>query len=261
MAADKSSLVVFVHGMFMTPLCWGALGVALSLARPAHTGSGLARARVFHRRAAGAHPVPSSVRSRLSSLCSTTAASFWRKTRSRFGRAPRWAAGPASAFGGIGAGRVAIDSAPPQGVISPGGPFLKSNWPAINPFAREAEPISLSFEQFQYAFVNGLPPDEQKAAYSRYAVPESRRVGKGPTTAAAAIDFARPRPLLLFIAGSQDHIIPASLNRTNHAKYRASGSVTDFNEFAGRTHFIIGQRGWEEVADYALDWLVRQPTA
>ena len=27
-------------------------------------------------------------------------------------------------------------------------------------------------------------------------------------------------------------------------------------EFAGRTHFTVGQDGWEEVADYALDWAV-----
>jgi hypothetical protein len=60
---------------------------------------------------------------------------------------------------------------------------------------------------------------------------------------------------LLLIAGSTDNIIPASLNKSNHAKYEKSPSVTDFKEFAARTHFIIGQKGWEEVADFVFAWL------
>jgi hypothetical protein len=59
----------------------------------------------------------------------------------------------------------------------------------------------------------------------------------------------------LLIAGSNDHIIPASLNRTNYVKYSRSGSITAFKEFAGRDHFTIGQKGWEAVAEYILGWL------
>src|SRR5829696_8550563 len=34
-------------------------------------------------------------------------------------------------------------------------------------------------------------------------------------------------------------------------------SVTDYKEFPGRSHYsVIGGEGWEEVADYALDWAV-----
>ena len=30
---------------------------------------------------------------------------------------------------------------------------------------------------------------------------------------------------------------------------------TDYKEFEGRSHYsVIGGEGWEEVADYALDW-------
>lgn len=71
----------------------------------------------------------------------------------------------------------------------------------------------------------------------------------------ARVDFKKPHPPLLLIAGSADHIIPAALNRTNYTRYKASSSVTDFKEFEGRTHFIIGQDKWEEVADYILAWL------
>jgi len=105
----------------------------------------------------------------------------------------------------------------------------------------------------QYTFVNTLPITEQRAAYEKYVMPESRRVPRESLTARA--DFEKPHPPLLLIAGSADHIIPASLNHSNYAKYKTSPSVTDFKEFAGRTHFLIGQKDWEEVADYVLAWL------
>jgi hypothetical protein len=33
-------------------------------------------------------------------------------------------------------------------------------------------------------------------------------------------------------------------------------SVTDYKEFPGRAHYTVGQDGWEEVANYALEWTI-----
>jgi pimeloyl-ACP methyl ester carboxylesterase len=153
----------------------------------------------------------------------------------------------------LAAAGVAIDSAPPMGVLTTRWSFLKSNWPHITPFVSQSIPIEMTFARFQYTFVNGLPLEEQRAAYERYVVPESRRVPRESLT--ARVDFRRLHPPLLLIAGSADNIIPASLNKSNHARYKASSSVTGFKEFAGRTHFIIGQKNWEEIADTILSWL------
>ncbi|HTX89966.1 MAG TPA: alpha/beta hydrolase [Anaerolineales bacterium] len=156
---------------------------------------------------------------------------------------------------GLAVGGVAIDSAPPQGVITAQWSFLKSNWPHINPFADRNQPIQMSFKRFQYAFVNGLPESQQQIAFDRYVVPESRRVPGESLTRVAAIDFKKPHSPLLLVAGSADHIIPAALNRANFARYKSTGSVADFKEFPSRTHFIIGQERWEEVADSILAWI------
>jgi pimeloyl-ACP methyl ester carboxylesterase len=151
---------------------------------------------------------------------------------------------------------VAIDSAPPMGIISTKWAFLKSNWPHISPFVPLSKPIAMTFKRFQYTFVNSMTLVEQQNAFERYVVPESRRV---PAEALIAkIDFNKPRPPLLFIAGGTDHLIPASLNRTNYVRYNNSLSETDYKEFPGRVHFTIGQRGWEEVADYVISWLKAQ---
>jgi hypothetical protein len=64
-----------------------------------------------------------------------------------------------------------------------------------------------------------------------------------------------------FIGGEKDEIIPDKLDKKNAEHYSDKGSVTDFKEFPGRGHFICGQPGWEEVADYAANWLSQQLAA
>ncbi len=156
----------------------------------------------------------------------------------------------------MGSAGIVIDSAAPVGVVTLKWSFMKSNLPIINPLKGD-EPCLLTFKQFQYAFTNGMSLKEQQAAFETFAVPESRNVGRS-SLKMGKIDFARSRNPLLFIAGKEDHIIPASLNKTNFDKYKASPSVTNFKEFTGRNHFIIGQSNWKEVADYALEWILKQ---
>src|SRR5258706_712419 len=124
---------------------------------------------------------------------------------------------------------VAIDPAPPAGVFTTEWSFLKANFPVINPFLL-SKPAQMTFEQFQYAFVNTLPLKEQRAAYDRYVVPESRGVPISSLTSAGKVDFARPRLPLLITAAEKDHIVPPGLNRFNFKKYKCP-SVTDFMEF------------------------------
>ena len=46
------------------------------------------------------------------------------------------------------------------------------------------------------------------------------------------------------------------MNKANADKYKAR-AVTDYKEFPGRSHHTVGQDGWEEVADYAIQWAAR----
>ena len=115
----------------------------------------------------------------------------------------------------------------------------------------------MSLDQFVYTFVHTLAPGAQRAAYEEHVVPESRVVGRGTLTSVAQIDFTKPHAPLLFIAGPLDRIIPASLNHANAKKYRHAESITEIEEFPDRTHYIIGQEGWTEVADYVQEWLAR----
>ncbi len=75
----------------------------------------------------------------------------------------------------------------------------------------------------------------------------------------------KDRAPLLFIAVGDDNIMPPAVNQSNVKHYRHVKSVTDYKEFPGRSHYsVIGGEGWEEVADYALEWAVehaKRPTA
>ena len=150
---------------------------------------------------------------------------------------------------------VAIDSAPPQGVISTKWSFIKSALPMLNPFRSTSKPFMMPFEHFQYTFVNGMPLAEQQAIYQSQVVPESLHNLRQSLTSVSRVDFKAEHAPLLLIAGEIDHIIPASLNYSNYRKYRNSKSLTDFKQFAGRNHYIVGQPNWQEVAEYALNWV------
>ncbi|MCI0545593.1 MAG: alpha/beta hydrolase [Actinobacteria bacterium] len=152
---------------------------------------------------------------------------------------------------------VAISSAAPRGVLSTKPSFLKANWGHITPFRSKRRPVRMSFRRFQYAFANNLPEPEQRAAYERYVVPESRRVPAGALTSAAKVDYSRPHPPLLFVSGSDDNVIPVSLVRANAKRYQRSANDPDLAEMPGRNHLLIAQDGWEDVADEVLDWLER----
>ena len=63
---------------------------------------------------------------------------------------------------------------------------------------------------------------------------------------------------VLFISGSEDHIMPPAVQRSNAGHYKSKQTLTERKEFAGRSHFLPAQPGWEEVADYALSWATAQ---
>jgi len=163
----------------------------------------------------------------------------------------------------LGAAGVAIDSAPAKGVL--GLPFstLKVSLPfTINPFNLN-KVGALSEGQFHYAFGNLLSEEESKKAYERYAVPGPDHVlfqasvaNFNPRSATAVNFHNDDRPPLLMIAGGKDHIVPASTTKANFNLYKKSKALTDYKEFPERSHFTLGQAGWEEVADYALNWAV-----
>ena len=169
---------------------------------------------------------------------------------------------------GLGAAGVAIDSAQSAGVPVLPLSTLRSTIQILgNPFTFNSV-VELSPEKFHYAFTNSLTDEESKRVYENLAVPgpahvlwEGALALLNPNAASKVNYHNDTRAPLLFIAGSADHLVPPSINRANVKKYQGSAAVTDYREFPNRTHFIVGEPGWEEVADFALQWAEKNARA
>jgi len=159
---------------------------------------------------------------------------------------------------GLGAAGVAIDPAPPKGVL-PGPNAVRASLPVLLGWNSWRTVRKMSFESFQWSWVHTLDEPAQRAAYDDHVVPTSGRLFMqallAPLTNDTRVryDNASRAPLLI-IAGSLDRTVEARMNRDNHRRYARSGAVTEFREFAGRTHWTCRQPGWEEVADFAVEW-------
>jgi pimeloyl-ACP methyl ester carboxylesterase len=164
---------------------------------------------------------------------------------------------------GLGAAGVGVASATVKGVRDLPLSAIKVAAPALNPFKKD-EAVPLTPEEFHYAFANTLSREESDALYRRYHVPAAGRVLREYASAnfrheaPTAVDFRREaRAPLLFIAFGEDHVMPPKVVGHTEQKYDDAVSLTEFKEFPGRPHFPAVP-GWEDVADYALSWAVKQ---
>lgn len=155
----------------------------------------------------------------------------------------------------LAAAGIAIHPVPPLGVFPYEFSFLKAGWRALGFFTSRKKTYLMSFKTWQYAFVNGMSPDEQKAAYEANTIPESKTVARGGLTTAAKVDFKKPHAPLLITSGDKDTITPAHLNARNFKRYKKNGSIIEYKEFAGRNHYVLGLPTWKEDAEYILNWI------
>ena len=165
---------------------------------------------------------------------------------------------------GFGFAGVGIDSAAPKGVHKLTYAELKSAFPVLSRPGNRHKAVSLTFEEFQYAFANNMSGKDAKKVYNRYAIPDTGKVvfesvfDDFTSHASTNVNYKNDKrnPLLL-IAGSDDHTVPAAVSKSNYDKYKDSTAVTDFHEFKGRSHLIMLEKGWEEVVDYIEQWITK----
>jgi alpha-beta hydrolase superfamily lysophospholipase len=156
---------------------------------------------------------------------------------------------------GLGAAGVAIGTAPPKGILLLPPSTLRAGFPALkNPFNRDGL-CPLSPNQFHYRFTNTLGEADSGRIYDEHYIPGTNRPFFDALSSRAAVDSGMAtRPPLLLVAGSADHISPVPLNRKVLQLQSKAPSATELKEYAGRPHFMAGLDGWEEIADYALNW-------
>jgi alpha-beta hydrolase superfamily lysophospholipase len=166
---------------------------------------------------------------------------------------------------GRGAAGIAIDAAQIKGVLPLPLSALRSTLPVFKNPANKHRAVSLTAEQFRYAFGNAIPQDESDGLYEKWVVPAPGR----PLFEAAAANFSPHSPAkvhtdnpdrgpLLLMMGGRDHTVPEAVSKSTFKQYRHSTAVTDLVEFDDRWHSLTFDSGWSEVADACLVWLDKQ---
>jgi pimeloyl-ACP methyl ester carboxylesterase len=152
---------------------------------------------------------------------------------------------------------ISIDGAPPKNVFAPPA-TIKAVLPVVNPFKGNAAYMGTK-DWYHHSFFNNYTREESDKLYEQIAVPESRKIARDTLLKSfASIDFKKPHNPLLFIGGSNDNIFASSFTKKIAGSYKDKNSITDFKEFEGKSHFICGEEGWENVADYILNWIGKQ---
>jgi pimeloyl-ACP methyl ester carboxylesterase len=156
---------------------------------------------------------------------------------------------------GLGAAGVGVDPGQVRGVI-PRPRALLSALPVLMAWRGWSRVLPMTFEQFASNFAQTLPAAEMRPSYDRYIVPTPGRIYfQAAVGIGTGINAKNPdRAPLLLISGEKDRTVDPSTIEANYRKQRHAPSVTDFKSFPGRSHFLCAEPGWEEVADYAIEW-------
>ncbi|MEU3464714.1 alpha/beta hydrolase [Streptomyces sp. NPDC006733] len=164
----------------------------------------------------------------------------------------------------LAAAAVAIDAAQIKGVLPLPLSALRATLPVFKNPGNKHRAVSLTADQFRFAFGNAVSAAESAELFERWAIPAP---GK-PLFEAAAANFNPHSPAkvdtanssrgpLLLMTGGKDHTVPEAVVRATLKQYRHSEAVTDITDFPDRGHSLTIDSGWREVADAALAWLRR----
>lgn len=169
---------------------------------------------------------------------------------------------------GLGAAGVGIEAAAVKGVYDVPLSTLKSTFSILRNPLNRGKATMLTEKQFRYGFTNTFTDEAAKAAYERYPIPCANRVlfqlalANFPWENATKVDFRKPdRAPLLFVYGEEDHVVPARVGAKLAKKHGRSIAPVDYRSYPGRAHFTMVQEGWEELADFVLDWAVEHAAA
>lgn len=157
---------------------------------------------------------------------------------------------------------IAIDAAQIKGVLPVPLSALRATLPVFKNPGNKHRAVSLSAEQFRYAFGNAVSPEESDELFERWTIPapgrplfEAATANFDPHSPAKVATDNEARGPLLLIASGQDHTVPESVTRSTYKQYRHSDAVTELMTFPDRGHSLTIDSGWVEVADTCLKWL------
>jgi pimeloyl-ACP methyl ester carboxylesterase len=152
---------------------------------------------------------------------------------------------------------VLLSPMPPQGINVLSRASLSMFRTTLTRWGFWRRPTRPTLPDAEASMLGHLPPEEQRRVYERL-VHESGRVAcetgfwfVDPHRAKFVVASRVVCPVLV-VAGSDDSLHPPWMMRAVASRY---GRTSTYKEFAGHGHWLVGEPGWQEVAEYVADWL------
>ncbi|KUJ20555.1 alpha/beta-hydrolase [Mollisia scopiformis] len=162
---------------------------------------------------------------------------------------------------GFGIAGVGISPAQPSGVLTLKLTTVKAGFGVLGNPLNYNKAVKITESQFHYNFGNHLNAVDSKVLWEKYSIPAAGHIlfqgvlGLLSAKSEGSVDFGKKnRAPLLLIAGTNDHVVPRQVVEAERKHY-VGPAVVELKVFEGRTHGIVNQKGWEEVADDALKWV------
>lgn len=159
--------------------------------------------------------------------------------------------------GGLARAVVLLTPAAPHGIFMLQYSVIKSFFGLLKRWKSWALPFRVTYSQAVYAMFHLLPVPERKRLYNKLVYESGLaafQIGLWflDPEGTSKVDETKVTCPVLVIGAAKDRVTPASAVRKVAAKY---AKVSTYREYENFSHWVIGDPGWEKIADYVCDWL------
>lgn len=159
----------------------------------------------------------------------------------------------------VASANIFLTPAAPFGVLPIKYSVIKSFLPVFKKWRFWKKVVQPTRDTAFYSVFNNMPFNQQEELFS-FMTPESGKaifetgLALMDKNRASKIDFSKVVEPSLIISASLDKIVPKSVVKKIAKKY-PQAEYKNFDNFA---HWIVEEKGWEEVAEYIHNWIEKQ---
>lgn len=152
---------------------------------------------------------------------------------------------------------VLLTPAPPSGIMSLSPGTIKSFWNVLAKWEFWKTANRQIFDGAVYSMLHLMLEDQKKIIFDKFVYESGRAASEIgfwflDSQRASSVDASKIKCPMLVISGSEDRITPASVVEKIAKKYEP---LSTYKSFDNHAHWVIGEPGWQEIADYISAWL------
>lgn len=158
---------------------------------------------------------------------------------------------------GAGGAGIAVNPVPIGGIV-PGPTSVGAIVPIVTRWNGWNRPYAFTRGRWFRRFANAAPRAQSDAAYDSFVIPAPGRIFyQAATGIGTRIDPKRRTQPLLITGSSLDRLVTPYISCSAWRIQRHSPARTDYLDLGARSHFLLNEPGWEDIADQLLEWIER----